>query len=327
MQVFELHEPSTHNEQIAAAHLRTNACKVLLSCGVRGNPAETMTGRTALHIAAGKSGMYDQYEGDDPLLEAIDNFYRKDNTLEIIRLLVERADCDPMAERFESSQPLLDSGVTAMHLHKGLAEPMKRARSEISLLEGTDDEQQLEIQGLIVDGLRLGLNVHAAIDTLQTPFLELSQKYWLKKRDLHHDFCERLLVWFKLLHEAGHVLQAYIFKEERMLPYPSAGSAIDGQRTFKKPSREPESSNSRIYSFHRRMLLEERKHADDIILHVEEDFIWSKENRARIHKGEKPRYTDLMKEYAVELWGKQRVSILIAPLHDGEQELRVLSQE
>lgn len=105
--------------------------------------------RTALHIAAGKSGMYGQYEGDDPLLEAIDNFYQKDDTLEIIRLLVERADCEPMAEIFESSQPLLDSGVTAMHLHKGPAEPMKYLLTQDKLVV---DPSSSNYQGYTVVG-------------------------------------------------------------------------------------------------------------------------------------------------------------------------------
>ncbi|KAF8859654.1 hypothetical protein BDZ45DRAFT_782335 [Acephala macrosclerotiorum] len=116
--IFDATESGLTPLYITTAHLRMSACKTLLSCGVRGNAAETMTGRMALHIAAERSG-YKINTKETTL------FY---DALEIIRLLVEQADGDLMAEIFGSSrmsQPLLGSGATALHLYMGPAEPMK----------------------------------------------------------------------------------------------------------------------------------------------------------------------------------------------------------
>lgn len=333
------------------------------------------------------------------LLRFIDNLSRADDVLATTRILVERAQNDPMAAAFHDPSDQATPFWTPLHMYTGPTEGLKYMlyqdtftvdiSSSVSDGQGVTDthmrsfwdhsagntrlllaygrktntntlsagneqlllhcaiskfsefhaalsytksqhshalaeEVKQQIQGLIRDALNLNLSLHTLDRANQTPFLRLSCNQRLLKEDLHADFCQRLVMWLDILHQTGYNLKSYILAECETL-------RSLGQGTGLKISR-PGSifidryTRSKCIFFARVMVVEQQIQTGAILLLIEEAFVWSEKEQARIAKGKQPHSTNYMADLHIEPWGKQRLRISIGALCNGKQDVRILEK-
>lgn len=365
--------------------------------------------RRALHVAARASGATGaifnicEYTMRHSIFTNIDNSSRPGDILETVRILVEKAKCDPMD--LTPSMPgrgRLAAG-TALHMYTGPAQALKYLLTQdvfvvdlghcppvgLSVIEAhlyvyfphsasttrllldhnremgrdtasvgwreqllsgaieklcqlqyrlsgpdsrysqastTQIKQQME--WLMRDALRLKPNIHSADNNeKRTPFLQLTSNTWLHQEDLHAYLYERLAIWFEVLHEAGYDLRSYILEEYETLLSFGRGIEVERSRSgFVLVYRRSDSlSNSLHVSFERVMCVEQQTKTGDLVLYLEEEFVWSKEKPTRIAKRKDP-----LKEYVDDLyrepWDKQRVRFSIGALTNGKQRFSILDR-
>ncbi|KUJ20130.1 uncharacterized protein LY89DRAFT_772947 [Mollisia scopiformis] len=148
---------------------------------------------------------------------------------------------------------------------------LKRQLAEEDFLPWGHEGAKLEqiCEASILEASSLGTNIHALDIGGRTPFSELTMYSGSIQNEIYDDLPKRLMVWFKILVEAGHELQDYIRAERKaLLDYHSASWRKDKECCKHLITACPTYS----WALCRSMMIEMNAMTGEMIIHIKEEF-------------------------------------------------------